>query len=287
MMIYPYLKPAKECGCKTILHCREHWPLDEHTTQLKWARNAVYQYADKLIAINNYSASIFPEKQATIVYDWIDMDSRYEYRPMSEILGEDATDLRIYLYTGGVQRTKGALEVLRAFSECIKDPNTRLLAIGIDLENTKNNAKIKFKSFLASIGIRSYYFQIREIILADSRIHCIPATYMLSHIMQQCYCNLSYFTIPHANLTLAECAIMGIPSIAANNEEAQEYSHNGTLSYLFCANSQKSFYNAILTLDTVYQNIKSQLSTKQQELKAKFSKEKNIAIFNQIIQDTL
>ena len=68
-MIYKYLKPAKECGCKTVLHCREHWPLDEHLTQLQWARNAVYQYADELIAINHYSASIFSKKKATIVYD--------------------------------------------------------------------------------------------------------------------------------------------------------------------------------------------------------------------------
>ena len=117
MMIYPYLKPAKECGCKTVLHCREHWPLNEHKTQLEWARNAVNNYCDKFIAINQYSASIFPDKEATIVYDWIDMDSRYEYRSMSDILGEDASNLKVYLYTGGVQRIKGAVEVLNAFSK--------------------------------------------------------------------------------------------------------------------------------------------------------------------------
>lgn len=52
MMLYNYLKSAKKCGCKTILHIREHWPLDEHTIQLQWARKYVYKYADEIIAIN-------------------------------------------------------------------------------------------------------------------------------------------------------------------------------------------------------------------------------------------
>lgn len=33
--------------------------------------------------------------------------------------------------------------------------------------------------------------------------------------MQQCYCNLSYFTIPHANLTMVEAGIEYLPTIAA------------------------------------------------------------------------
>lgn len=122
MMIYNYLKPAKEYGCKTIIHIREHWPLTEHKHQLKWAQEAVRQYADAVIAINKYSASMFASSynKISIVYDWIDMDSRFEYRPMSEILGEDATNLKVYLYTGGIQKIKGAVEILDAFSKCVK-----------------------------------------------------------------------------------------------------------------------------------------------------------------------
>ena len=26
MMLYPYLRVAKKCGCNTIIHIREHWP---------------------------------------------------------------------------------------------------------------------------------------------------------------------------------------------------------------------------------------------------------------------
>lgn len=283
MMIYPYLKPAKEYGCKTVLHCREHWPLNEHKTQLEWARNAVNNYCDKLIAINQYSASIFPDKEATIVYDWIDMDSRYEYRPMSDILGEDASNLKVYLYTGGVQRIKGAVDVLNAFSKYIKDPNARLLVVGINPEMNVYG----LRSFLSKVGIKSYYCQVREIIQKDSRIVCIPATYMIAHIMQQCYCNLSYFTIPHANLALAECEIMGIPSISADNEEAREYSLDGRLSILYKANSKLAFINAINKLSLEYDSLKTNIQSNSQEVKELFSKERNVSKLNNTINNLI
>lgn len=283
MMICKYLKPAKECGCKTVLHCREHWPMDEHLTQLQWAQNAVYKYADELIAINNYSASIFPKKKATIVYDWIDMDSRYEYRPMSDILGEDASDKKVYLYTGGVQKIKGAVEVLSAFINIITDKNARLLIVGI---NPKGEIAW-YKQLLSKIGIKSYYCRVMELIKADSRIKCIPATYMLSHIIQQCYCNLSYFTIPHANLALAEAQIMGCPSIAADNEEAREYSLNGQLSLLFAANNWNAFGNAIKEMDYRHSEFVEKLYKYTAEIKCKFSKKTNTNNINKVIYNLL
>ena len=283
MMIYKYLKPAKECGCKTILHCREHWPMDEHLTQLQWAQNAVYKYADELIAINNYSASIFPKKKATIVYDWIDMDSRYESRPMCDILGEDASDKKVYLYTGGVQKIKGAVEVLSAFVNIITDKNARLLIVGI---NPKGEIAW-YKQLLSKIGIKSYYCRVMELIKTDSRIKCIPATYMLSHIIQQCYCNLSYFTIPHANLALAEAQIMGCPSIAADNEEAREYSLNGQLSLLFAANNWNAFGNAIKEMDYRHSEFVEKLYKYTAEIKCKFSKKTNTNNINKVIYNLL
>ena len=39
MMLYPYLKSAKNAGCKTIMHIREHWPKSEHQLQLRRAQN--------------------------------------------------------------------------------------------------------------------------------------------------------------------------------------------------------------------------------------------------------
>ena len=90
------------------MHVREHWPLDEHKKQLEWLRKIVYFNCDKLIAINHYSASIFPKKDTTIVYDWIDMSNRYKPIPMNVIFGEDVTGKKILLYTGGLLWIKGS-----------------------------------------------------------------------------------------------------------------------------------------------------------------------------------
>lgn len=287
MMLCRYLKPAKEAGVKTVIHVREHWPLNEHTKQLEWARHFVYEYADKMIAINQYSASIFPMKESTIVYDWIDMDSRYENRPLSEIFGEDMTDKKVYLYTGGVQRIKGATEVLSTFVHHVKNKNARLLVIGINPSLSGAGAKEKLKKILSRIGIKSYFYQVAELIQSDTRIKCIPPTYMLAHIMQQCYCNLSYFTIPHANLAMAECEIMGTPSIAAENDEAIEYSLNGKLSILYKPNSKKAFVNAIKMFDVHYRDIQDELLAHSDVIKSRFDKQLNIIKLNCLIKSLL
>lgn len=279
MMLCRYLKPAKEIGVKTVIHVREHWPLDEHTKQLEWARKYVYEYADKMIAINQYSASMFPQKDTTIVYDWIDMDSRYEDRPLSEIFGVDMTNKKVYLYTGGVQRIKGAVEVITTFSRCVKDPNARLLIIGIDPYGTVS----KLKQMFAKVGVKSYYYKVKEAILADSRIRCIPSTYLLAHIMQQCYCNLSYFTIPHANLAMAECEIMGTPSIAADNPESQEYSMNGMLSLLYPGRDINAFSHAICSFDSKYEGFKRNLRTNGEIIKKTFSMQANVERLQRVL----
>lgn len=287
MMVYNYLKSAKEYGCKTIIHVREHWPLAEHKCQLKWAQKAVEQYADSVIAINKYSASMFASSsdKISIVYDWIDMNSRFEYCPMSEILGENATKLKVYLYTGGVQKIKGAVEILEGFSKCVSNENARLLMVGVDPNKARIGIKEKVKKVLALLGIKSYSYRVYEAILQDSRIHCIPATYMLSHIMQQCYCNLSYFTIPHANLAMAECEIMGLPSIAACSEESQEYSLGGHLASLFPINSKKAFHRTINDYDNNYTDLKKRLHAYNSELKEMFSKEKNVATLKAVLNN--
>lgn len=106
---------------------------------------------------------------------------------------------------------------------------------------------------------------------------------MLSHIIQQCYCNLSYFTIPHANLALAEAQIMGCPSIAADNEEAREYSLNGQLSLLFAANDWDAFSNAIKEMDYRHSEFVENSYKYATEIKCKFSKETNIKNINKVI----
>ena len=272
MMIYPYLKPAKEYGCKTVLHCREHWPLNEHKTQLEWARNAVNNYCDKLIAINQYSASIFPDKEATIVYDWIDMDSRYEYRPMSDILGEDASNLKVYLYTGGVQRIKGAYQVMKAFHDSIRSQDSRLLVMGYDMSKPFRGRKAMLKRLLFRLGFDINEIKCRELVESDKRIVCIPSTYMISHIIQQSFCMLSYFTIPHANLAMAESIILGVPCIAARTDESIEYTNNKLPELLFeinnIINSLSQYRDAMVNddIDTLRELLKDGRERKEKSM---------------------
>ncbi len=283
MMLYRYLKPAKESGCITILHVREHWPLNEHIIQLSWARKMVHRYCDQLIAINNYSASIFPEKDSTIVYDWIDMNSRFEYYPLSKVFGENMSDKRVYLFTGGIQPIKGALQVLRTFVSEIKDPSARLLCIGLNPIIETKSLRGQIKKNLASLGYYTYNWKVKKLMDSDSRIKNIPATYMITHIMQQCFCNLSYFTIPHANLAMAEAEILGLPTVAALNEEALEYSLNGKNAVLFEANNNSEFVRAIETMQINYQRYKDVLRDSHSVIAEMFSKQKNTLLLNQVI----
>ena len=55
MMLWPYLRPAREAGCRTVLHVREHWPLNEHRRQLEAARTFAGKYADRIVAINSFT----------------------------------------------------------------------------------------------------------------------------------------------------------------------------------------------------------------------------------------
>lgn len=262
MVLYPYLYIAKKYGAKTVIHVREHWPLCEHTKQLAIARNVVYKCADKVLAINKYSASIFPKTKdkCTIVYDWIDMSNRYEYRLYDDIFGCDSSKLKVFLYTGGFDKFKGPKEVIQVFSSVNKDPNSRLLVMG--------EKPLR--------GDDSYFNECIDLIERDNRIYCIPRTYMMSHIIEQAYCVLSFFTIPHANLGMAENIILNKITIAADNEEAQEYSLNGKLAVLFKANDINDFADKLSHLNNVYENIQNALKNESYIIREMFDKSANV-----------
>lgn len=122
MMLYPYLHIAKEMGCKTIIHIREHWPEGEHKWQRKTALSHITKYADEIVAINRYSASMVTPygRTASVVYDWIDMSTRYQEMPLRDIFSEEMVGKKVFLFMGGMQKIKGTLEVLTAFSEHLK-----------------------------------------------------------------------------------------------------------------------------------------------------------------------
>ncbi|MCR4717328.1 MAG: hypothetical protein K5656_09110 [Lachnospiraceae bacterium] len=285
MMLAPYLEVAKKNGFKTVIHLREHWPLNEHIKQLSKIQNVISTFADQIVAINGYSASMIPNREVTIVYDWIDLSNRYEYRPFDEIFGEDASKLKVYLFTGGLQDIKGAAEVVEVFSNNIKGKQYRLLMIGVEPAPDYIGLKNKIRYYLAKTGLYYVYeYKVRRMIAADERIICIPATYALKHIMQQAYCNLSFFTIPHANLALAESIILGTIPVAAKTEESIEYSNGGDLALLFELGNKAELVEKLKELDDNFNSIKAKLAKDGHFVEEMFDKNRNVAVLDGVLE---
>lgn len=284
MMLYPYLRPAKEMGIKTIIHIREHWPKGKHEWQRNIALKHIDKFADHIVAINSYSASMlnFSSKPKTIVYDWIDLSCRYKEIPLSTIFNEDMTDKKVYLYMGGMQAIKGVYEVLFSFSEIVKDPNARLLAMGFSMQGYNIGWKGKVKKLLTRLGKPPYTEKVMQIVNTDSRIKCIPGEYMINHIVQQAYCILSYFTIPHANLALAESIILGTPTIAADTEESREYSLQGKLASLFRINDLHDFQEKIREFESLRPFLVKEIQAHSEDVAEIFNTERNIKKLNNI-----
>ena len=291
MMLYPYLKTAKEIGCKTIMHVREHWPHKEHQLQMRRARRFADKYADALIAINEFSASMFPEctNKTSIIHDWIDFSDRFESTPFSEIFGRTADDLKVMLYTGGLARIKGTLEIVKIFSKYVLGEEYRLLMIGAGLDyHPKLRGLIGFfERILMFFGWKPYGYKTVEAIKKDKRIVCLPPTYKIVDIFKQSYCMLSYFTIPHANLALAEAIALGTVSIAAKTEESFEYSDNGEGAVLYGFKNKKDFVKKINYVLAHYEEIKDRVMKHSDNISQKFSRDSNATIFNKVLYSVM
>ncbi|MBE6220859.1 MAG: glycosyltransferase [Rikenellaceae bacterium] len=276
MMLAPYLKAAKEMGVKTFIHLREHWPLSEHVSQLKRVQSYITKYADEILAINSYSASMVPSRSATIIYDWIDMSSRYEYMPYEKIIDGYNNTMKVYLFTGGIQAIKGTCDILNLFRNNIQGGDKRLLILGVDGKPSKNGFKNKLKYYLSKVGIDSYEYKFWRLVQRDARVVCMPSNYSVKHIMEQCYCNLSHFNIPHANLALAESIIVGAVPVAAATPESFEYSNNGELAVLYEINNNNDLLEKLQYLDENYDEIKNKIRSNSRVIEKMFDKNRNV-----------
>lgn len=290
MMMYPYLRVAKKLGIKTCIHIREHWPENEHTWQRNRAITHIKRDADQLIAINRYSASMFNDItcRCTIVYDWIDMDNRYEPLPINNVMEEDCSNLKVYLYTGGLQTIKGLKEIVETFTQNIKGDEKRLLLMGVNPKvSVYEGMSGKLKKLLSLFGYKTYSQKVFEMIAKDSRIKCISSTYKITHLMQQVYGMVSYFTIPHANLALAEGVIVGTPSIAARTDESVEYSNNETLACLYTLNRIDEFIEAWKDFDNIRPSLVKLIETDSPQIKNLFEPHRNIALLDSVYSKIL
>ena len=121
----------------------------------------------------------------------------------------------------------------------------------------------------------------------DTRIVCIPGVYEIKDIVEQADCMVSYFTTPHANLAMAESIILGTPVIAANTDEAQEYSLNGKLATLFEMNNIRAYNDAIKSFVNG-NNLESKMSEEDREkIRILFSKERNTGVLNNALKELI
>lgn len=287
MMLYPYLRISKEKGCKTFIHIREHWEAGEHKYQRYHALKTISKYADEIVAINRFSASMIAPfgRDASIIYDWINLSSRYEERPLRDIFDEDMEGKKVFLYTGGMQEIKGAYEVLKAFTSFVKGEEFRLLALGINVDIKYSGIKHFAKSILNLFGIKTYVDLVLKEISEDNRIKCIPGTYNITHLYNQAYCVISYFTIPHANLSLAEAIISESFAIAARTDEALEYSKEGELALLFKMNDFEDFKDKIQSIGEVRDSYINELKKSSREIELLFSPSANIVKLNKLLKN--
>lgn len=286
-MLYPYLLTAHRYGVRTIIHIREHWPLDEHKIQLYVLSSYINKYADHLVAINKFSSSMVPKSNAktTIIYDWIDFTNRDRPIDLNILSGEDLSDKKVFLYTGGMQNIKGTCEVFETFSK-ICDQNCRLIALGAERTINYSGVRGFLKRLLALCGIKANSVRIYDALLRDSRIICSPPTYNIKSLLEQCYCVLSYFTIPHANLVLAESIISKTPIIAARTPESEEYSHNGEYAALFDFKKIDQFERVLADIDNWLPSLKQKLiKSGAEETALMFDKKVNVEKFKNVLSE--
>ena len=284
MMMYPYSIPAYNLQRKVIIHVREHWPVKENIFQLNFARKIIKKYSNVVIAINKTSANIINLPHKTeIIYDWIDLNKRDKFIDFKTIFGKEYKKLKVFLFLGGIQRTKGALQVVKVFYENLKYKDARLLFVGSDSKEILYVGwKGTLKKILHFFKIFTYSDKIKKIIQKDDRIICISTTNQVKSLFEQSYCTVVFPTIPHAIIPIAEAIYLGKPVLSAETPESLEYSNQGEGAKLFKINSivefQKEFIYMYNNEEIINKN--AQLSSKHiQEL---FSKEKNSNKLNQL-----
>ena len=139
------------------------------------------------------------------------------------------------------------------------------------------------KKILKVFGYKVKSIKIVEALKRDKRIICIPATYALKDIIEKSYCVLSFFTIPHANLTLAESIILKVPIIAARTEEAEEYAGRGQYALLFDLKNKEQFEQILANIDNFRVPLIRRLTEGSALIADKFDKKRNSEIFRYVL----
>lgn len=290
MMMYPYLFLSAYLKIKSVIHIRENWPKSEHIFQLNLARKVIQSKADKIVAINQTSAGVIDfSKKTTVVYDTIDFANREDKFEFSEVFGDDYLKLKIFVFFGGFNPQKGTLQVVETFRSAINGDDLRLLIVGAELADfSKLSIKNVLKRVFSFFNHYTYSDKVMRSIACDSRIKVIPSSYHILSIIKQSYGVLSFFTIPHANLLLAESICLEKPVIAAATSEAYEYSNGGEAALLYDMLDTKDFERKINYLLNNYdQNLVNKIKTGANVLVKQFDRRRNANLLHQVYTNLL
>jgi glycosyltransferase involved in cell wall biosynthesis len=289
MMMYPYLLPVNKLGKKSVIHIREHWPENEHRFQLRCAQKTIQRYANKIIAINKTSAKIIGLTDKTqVIYDWIDFENRDKKVDFTKLFGRDVDKFKIFLFLGGTIWLKGALEVVEVFSSKIASKDARLLLVGCD---TKELDFVGIRGFLKKIlgffNYHTYTHKVKLLAQKDDRIIFISSTYHVKSLIEQSFCLVSFFTIPHANLPIAESTWLGKPSISAHTPEAIEYGSKSKAALFFEMYNKDDFKVKILYALNNVELINKYALDGKSNVQEKFDPKTNSDLLNNIYSNLL
>jgi len=289
MMMYPYAIPAHKLKRKVIIHMREHWPVKENVLQLNFAKKIIEKYTDLIIAINKTSAGILNLPHKTqIIYDWIDFNERDRFIDFKTIFGKEYKKLKVFLFLGGIQRTKGALQVVKVFQENLKGKDARLLFVGCDSKQIIYTGwKGILKKALHFFNYFTYSDKIKKILQKDDRIMCIATTNQVKSLFEQAYCTVVFPTIPHAIIPIVESIYLGKPILSANTPEALEYSNQGKGAILFKMNDEKKFIDELTYVYENKEEVYERASENTSFVKDLFSLETNRRKLNKIYNKLL
>jgi len=289
MMMYPYAIPAYKLKRKVIIHIREHWPVKENVYQLKFARKIIDKYSNVIIAINKTSADIINLPYKTkIIYDWIDFKGRDKLIDFKTIFGKEYVKLKVFLFLGGIQKTKGSLQVVKVFNDNIKSKDARLLVVGCDSKQILyKGLKGVIKRTLHFFNYFTYSDKIKKIAQKDDRIIFIPSTNQVKSLFEQAYCTVVYPTIPHAIIPIAESIYLGRPILSAETPEALEYSNQGKGATLFKMNDEDEFIKGLKYVHQNHENIYKNSRDNSDFIKDLFSLEKNSLKVNKLYSTIL
>jgi len=248
------------------------------------SRYFINKYSSKIIAINKTSADIINLPAKTeVIYDWIDFKDRDGIVDLNKEYGVDVKKNKVFLFVGGFQKIKGAYEVLSVFTQLSLIENIKLLFISSNsYKYDKKSLKSIMKFVLRKLNRPVLSDKIRDIIKNDKRIVQIPMTKNIKSLYEQVHCLISFPTIPHAILPIAESLWNGNPVIAVDTPEAREYSNGGKSSILVEMNNIKNLENAILDFIKNEEEIKKEIKDSIESIKEKFNEKKNSILLNQL-----